>query len=533
MPLGKPIAVDRAISSRVGTREASVQPALTRTGRVLALGGLLNLAFGVVWAAPLTVALGLVQLFALWALYLHFHRAAIELARGKLEIAWRLFPGWGTRRRPVVGDRFKLEVRLRHHGFQPLRVIELKIVSSSALETEVTLLHLSTNEEATLTMDVRANGVGHLFLHGAVVELQDALRLFSLVVYFPAVLTLDVWPSAALKATPLRDLEGAGRSQSRPSDSIGEPGAIRPFQSGDRIRHIVWKASARKGRLVVRELDQGGAESWQFVLDVSPSMRAGPPGRRGIDLAIEKVASLALARVAASHRVGLCAYFHGAVRLVNSASGAIQRWRLLKALMLLANPVEEALTSATATELCGVVARYLRIQEGVDVYEPSAPAPGDRRWSGIAVTSTGELINLELLANGVRALLKKSNDSPEFSNPLIRNIGTDTGLLREFCRARGIELLSSMDGSGVTTDGLREAISLAAHSRWPQRILVASCGPEWLSPALSATLRAAKRRGHEVRRLTLDTRSPATSKRTAAAVREFVSNSFDEGAIVS
>src|SRR5690606_21877442 len=105
-------------------------------------------------------------------------------------------------------------------------------------------------------------------------------------------LVLEVLPRALTPRTL-----GARGERSRHHAPDGGGGALlgdgpefrelREHRPGDPFRRIAWKASARRGRLLVVEKELEQREIVWLLIDASVDSFCGPPGRAGIDLAID------------------------------------------------------------------------------------------------------------------------------------------------------------------------------------------------------------------------------------------------------
>src|SRR5262249_41939388 len=80
---------------------------------------------------------------------------------------------------------------------------------------------------------------------------------------------------------------------------------LRDHQPGDPFRRIAWKASARRGQLLVREFEREERDVAWVVVDASIELWAGRPGRAPLDLAIEEASALTTRHLARGDRVGL------------------------------------------------------------------------------------------------------------------------------------------------------------------------------------------------------------------------------------
>jgi uncharacterized protein (DUF58 family) len=104
-----------------------------------------------------------------------------------------------------------------------------------------------------------------------------------------------------------------------------EPGDIRQFAPGDRIRQVNWRASLRLGQLYVTQ--QHRERNADVVLMLDTLAEVGPPSDTTLDFGVRAAASLATAYLARKDRVGLITY-GGVMSWVRPRSGAAQYERL-------------------------------------------------------------------------------------------------------------------------------------------------------------------------------------------------------------
>ena len=107
-----------------------------------------------------------------------------------------------------------------------------------------------------------------------------------------------------------------------------EPGEVRLFAPGDRVRHINWPASLRLGRLYVTQFHQERSADVVLLLDTLAETGASPDS--SLDASVRAVAALASAYIARKDRVGLVE-FGGYLRWLKPAAGRRQLERLLRA----------------------------------------------------------------------------------------------------------------------------------------------------------------------------------------------------------
>ncbi len=105
---------------------------------------------------------------------------------------------------------------------------------------------------------------------------------------------------------------------------------VRPFVSGDRVRRINWRASARRGELWVNEAHPERNADVVIFLDAFAEARDEAAGT--LDLAIRAASALASRYLARNDRVGLVA-FGGILRWLVPSMGRTQVYRIVDALL--------------------------------------------------------------------------------------------------------------------------------------------------------------------------------------------------------
>jgi len=109
-----------------------------------------------------------------------------------------------------------------------------------------------------------------------------------------------------------------------------EPGDIRAFAAGDRVRHVNWRASLRFRQLFVTRYHQERNADVVLMLDTLAT--AGTPPATTLDASIRAAAALATGYLARKDRVGLIEYC-GPFRWVRPSSGRAHHERILEALL--------------------------------------------------------------------------------------------------------------------------------------------------------------------------------------------------------
>ena len=105
---------------------------------------------------------------------------------------------------------------------------------------------------------------------------------------------------------------------------------IRPLQSGDSLRRLNWRASARYSRPFVTQLNAD--RSTELVVVVDGFSDVGPRGSSTLDVSLRGAASIADAYLSTHDRVGLIA-LGGVLRWVSADAGGTQYYRVVESLL--------------------------------------------------------------------------------------------------------------------------------------------------------------------------------------------------------
>jgi uncharacterized protein (DUF58 family) len=138
------------------------------------------------------------------------------------------------------------------------------------------------------------------------------------------------------RIAPLRSLPRPAHARASVGDYVSaalgegiEPGDIRQFAPGDRIRQVNWRASLRLGKLYVTQHQRERNADVVLMLDTLAEVGRAP--ETTLDWSVRAGASLATAYLARKDRVGLINY-GGLIHWVKPGSGRAQYERLADAL---------------------------------------------------------------------------------------------------------------------------------------------------------------------------------------------------------
>lgn len=106
---------------------------------------------------------------------------------------------------------------------------------------------------------------------------------------------------------------------------------IRKYQTGDPMKLINWKATARTSQVLVNEFEREGKKAILFIVDASDLMKVGTESESPYEHAINLVASMAYRFLKKDYHVGL--YLLGARKFLPPATGPKQLHKIVKTMM--------------------------------------------------------------------------------------------------------------------------------------------------------------------------------------------------------
>ena len=236
------------------------------------------------------------------------------------------------RDRALEGDGLAFRVRVRAAG--AVERLDLNLALPDGLAGDGPLsLHLRANEERELEFPVRCVRWGSYLPGELHVRAGDRLGAFAFEDVVDLRVPLKVYPLPEQLLGILKPLETqvyTGNQVARAKGDGIEFAEIRPFVPGDRVRRINWRASARRGELVVNELH---AERNTDVLLLLDSFSEANTRERGtLDLTVRAASALAAQYLARKDRVGVVG-FGGLVNWLLPATGVTQLYRIVDSLL--------------------------------------------------------------------------------------------------------------------------------------------------------------------------------------------------------
>lgn len=361
---------------------------LTDRGRaVLALGGVVYLAAWAFGSVPLyPVALGLV--FAVGA-------AAIWVRILDRPMFLRRSVGAG---RHLDGDDVPVELELDVEGGVPLGSLGVHESIARFGERETTLVrrHGRLRGRYVLPRVPR----GRYRIERAEIVLEDPFGLErttvplgeqgSLLVY-PRLVELDRLFSEAGARIP----EGKRLLLRRPSGF--DLHSVREYEPGESLRRVHWPTTARRGRLMVKELEDAPRDEVAVVLDADRTIVVGEPPDSTFELQVRAAGSILRTHASRGRRASLLV--NGADRLYQRVHSYDGEWSA--ALEILA-AVEPDGTTPLATVLADEANAAMRALELTVVTAVLSPRLVERLLQRMLLRQTGVVVYVDPASFGAR-----------------------------------------------------------------------------------------------------------------------------------
>lgn len=303
----------------------------------------------------------LAGLYALGYLWVRSLGPALDVARARVstilvagDLLQEEFELRNLSRLPVLWAEFVDQSDLP--GYEAGRVIACGALSSYRWRAEV---------------ECKQRGVFRLGPHR--LHLQDPLGLFDLQVDFPHHDVVLIYPRVVelpRLALPHGNTQGSDRRR-RPLRGVQPAATVTEYRPGDSLRHIHWRTSAHRGRLMVKELETEPSGDVWVVLDLCDRVHSGSGPSSTLETSIILAASLAAELLAGREQRAVGLLVAGS----EAASGETQPW--------LISPLPGQ------AQLWQMMAALARIDAGnvplADLLSSNGPALG-RRGSLIVIT---------------------------------------------------------------------------------------------------------------------------------------------------
>lgn len=480
---------------------AADAPRLTPSGLALLASAVILLFIAGVSGRPLPGVLAAVALAALaWSVLW-----AVAGARRALDLQIHLDPL--SQRRPSRGKPWDLTVDLINAHSGPRGPITLEILGVGFVGEARRQLTLPGAGVGRTTLQLIFPQIGHWRLHGALISFRDPLGLTQIQRYQPQEISVTVRPATASARQITALLRPLGARRSREGKHLNrmqghglEIRELTHYTPGDPLKHIAWKASARRDELLVRVFEEETQRHIQLIVDIGITMRAGPPGESPLDRALDACAQIILA--CDRDRVGVTTFDRRIYGHLKPGRGPMHRQRLQQHLLDLNSVIDEDLTEITDAELLARVGAFLERQDRAylrqHVEEANRPHvaramadPLREIYDEAAVFAAVTRYLAEDRDRGHAALFAKARPAVDLLS----------ARLRLFCALRGLPLPYRITGGGLPRGaGLQQAITQCLRPGGAETLLIFTDlqGIDPDGPAQKALRLAQRRRKHVI-----------------------------------
>jgi uncharacterized protein (DUF58 family) len=256
--------------------------------------------------------------------------SAFQVRTPRIEVEVEL-----DRERALEGEL--LDVSIRFAPGEAVERLDVLLELPAGLELEdgdnPSTLRLVEGGERLLSVRLRCARWGAFRVGRVHLRAHDHFGMFRHEATIDARQPLKVYPTEEAVRTLLRPSETqvfSGNHVARQKAEGIEFADIRQFVAGDRVRHVNWRATARRGELWVNEHHAERNADVVIFLDVFAEARRG--GRSTLDPALRAAASLAARYLRQRDRVGFVSY-GGMLNWLLPATGARQLYRIVDAML--------------------------------------------------------------------------------------------------------------------------------------------------------------------------------------------------------
>lgn len=321
------------------------------------------------------------------------------------------------------GSVVEVEAEVRNRDTLAARYVRLRAIASSQLEIRIEPPsgEVAASGRLKVKVSVRTPRVGFHGLHGLALEVHGAPGLFEVPLTFANPFGIEVMPRpfAAWLPSPRGGRSKLLAPSGRPGRARGDGNDLRELREhrpGDPFRRIAWKASARRGQLLVREFEREERDVVWVVLDASVELWSGPVGRAPLDLAIDEAATICQRYLARGDRVGLVVYGATLRAFILPDQGPVHGHKIAQTLLIATGTHDASRSDLDEADVAVRVLEHLRPLDG----------------RGLSDLRRGDLDRLAMRADATRARAPFNPSMPEGQSSRERT-------LRRYLAAYGIE----------------------------------------------------------------------------------------------
>ena len=195
--------------------------------------------------------------------------------------------------------------------------------------------HLGADDERTISLTLRCDRWGAVQLGDIYLRARGRIGMLAWEGRVRRQHRIQIYPRPELLQSlvaPLDTQLATGDLVARVRADGLEFADTRMFVPGDRLRSVNWRASARRGELIVNERHPDRNADVVLFLDSFAEVRSDDAADGTLELAVRAAATLAGRYLERRDRVGLVT-FGGILRWLEPGGGLVQRYRLIDALL--------------------------------------------------------------------------------------------------------------------------------------------------------------------------------------------------------
>jgi len=258
---------------------------------------------------------------------------------------------------PVLSVRVanRIDLTVHNDGLEPLRArLRDEPPPDFAATQREFELNLDHGREVALHYAVTPPERGGDFFRGSFVRVRCPLGLVEKESRLRTEQPIRVYPNVlALREFDLLNQRGRlshiGVRRSRIRGQGTDFESLREYAEGDDFRKMDWKASARRGKLVVRQFEQERNQAVILCIDIGRKMLSEVDGVSKLDHTLDACLLLAHSAAAAGDAVGLLVWADTVRRYIPPGRGRAQVGAIIEAIHdLSAEPIESDVAGAFA-----------------------------------------------------------------------------------------------------------------------------------------------------------------------------------------
>ncbi len=246
-----------------------------------------------------------------------------------------------------VRARNRVRIELDHDGdFALSGIVRDEIPATFFAESPETKLSVAPGHKFTYDYFLVPPERGEEYFRATFLRLNCPFGLAQKQIRLNTEQPVKVYPNIlALREFQLLNQQGrlreAGVRKSRLKGMGTEFESLRDYSEGDDFRKVDWKATARRGKIIVREYEVERNQAVIICIDCGRHMMAEINGVRKLDLVLDSILMMIQSAITAGDNVGLLAYGADIIRFVPPRKGHRQLGVLLNSIYnLVAEPVE-------------------------------------------------------------------------------------------------------------------------------------------------------------------------------------------------